>query len=99
MFSRRLVDPDTGKEVPEVAQRIYCDDWGCPSWQSCAHAFGRSDAYARMENGAQTSSVRRDGRYTRPAGAARCGLYEFDRSLCWFERTTRHAIFHKAGTA
>jgi hypothetical protein len=95
----RPIDPLTGVEVPEFADRIYCDDWGCPNWQCCVHAFGRSRAYAAMEIGAQTSSVRRDKRYARAAGADRCRLYEFDKSMCWFELTPGTTVLHKAGTA
>lgn len=30
--------------------KTFCDDWGCPSWVSCARHFGRSREYSAMDH-------------------------------------------------
>jgi hypothetical protein len=67
----------------------YCDDWGCPAWVSCKHAFGRSKAYAAMSGGEEPkryrlSSIERDGFYDRRLREW-CEQYEFDKPKPWLK--------------
>lgn len=64
-----------------LTRKVWCDDWSCPARVSCAHHFGRSQAYAGMREGAKVESVERTGQYERDLQS--CPQYKLDRPKRW----------------
>lgn len=55
-----------------------CDNWSCPAWVSCAHAVGRSGAYAA----ADTTGMEIETRHVLP-GKDSCRDYRRDKPRPW----------------
>lgn len=61
--------------------RVYCEDWSCPARVSCAHHFGRSADYGRMDERRRFNLKK----FERNSAADCCPLYQFDRKKPWLK--------------
>jgi hypothetical protein len=76
------------------AEKVYCEDWGCPAAISCAHHFGRSREYA----GGMRETGYRLAKFQREPEADSCRLYEFDRVKPWLQsKPGQYADAHLVG--
>lgn len=63
-------------------ETVYCEDWGCPAWVSCKHAWGRAREYAAMDIDANYEL----DKFGRAPGADACADYERDEPKEWMMR-------------